>query len=128
MGQLGHYTSGKVSISCSHTCPCQQAVQFGTGYMAVMLCSCQHPEVTVGLASHWQCITHLVTMAYLTSTCIQLQTSYLASLAMGSSHNRALYKCPITLTLTYINRQQLEHFSQKNLLCWLSWFNNISLL
>jgi len=25
---------------------------------------------------------------------------YLSTLAMGSSHNRALYKCPITLTLT----------------------------
>ena len=25
---------------------------------------------------------------------------YLSALAMGSSHNRALYKCPITLTLT----------------------------
>ena len=29
-----------------------------------------------------------------------LSRPYLSALAMGSSHNRALYKCPITFTLT----------------------------
>ena len=49
--QLFHYQVATLGKLFTHMCLCHQAVQFGTGQRAVMLCGRE------GLASHWPCVT-----------------------------------------------------------------------
>ena len=63
-----------------------------TSQRAVMLCGW---EVKAGMVCEW------VAGKTVWSPCYH--EPYLSTLAMSSSHNRALYKCPITLTLLLTN-------------------------
>jgi len=49
-----HHQAATLGKLLTPMCLCHQAVQFGTGQRAVVLCG---REGTVGLASHWPCVT-----------------------------------------------------------------------